>query len=311
MTKKKGPKPSSRRSSIANKIITDLNKMSSKKVVNLEEIKEGHKMAEDLEASVASDKELARLDPLHAMYVFAQNRMDILAEQLTQLPACRKLFSALAEADDIYMPSYPPISPVTSSYFSCWSLLDCEIGKDKESLAKIAIKVSQALSADPNLITLYQRMQESRMGLYIHQGTKKKRVKLKELITEKEFNCISPSGYLGRPGELWFARIFPEPFPEWSLGYSVVFTTPYVLGKVKKGFFTNAGTLDDWQLFLERTLGQTGETGRIEAYEQFMKYGLNRHFWNEFIFQGYANHTDHVVYLAGIPDRPDTLPHAE
>ncbi|MCF8039813.1 MAG: hypothetical protein K9K79_10905, partial [Desulfohalobiaceae bacterium] len=43
-----------------------------------------------------------------------------------------------------------------------------------------------------------------------------------EIITEEEFNCISPSGYLGRSGELWFARIFSEPFPEWSLGYSVV-----------------------------------------------------------------------------------------
>lgn len=168
MTKKKGPKPSSRRSSLADKIITDLHKMSSKKVIHLEEIKEGHKMAEDLEAFVVSDKELARLDPLHAMYVFAQNRMDVLAEQLTQFPACRKFFSILAEAQDIYMPSYPPISPITSSYFSCWSFLDCEIGKEKESMAKIAIKVSQALSADSNLITLYQRMQESRMviGLF-------------------------------------------------------------------------------------------------------------------------------------------------
>ncbi len=311
MTKEKGPRPLSRRSSIANKIITDLNKMSGKKVVNLEEIKEGHKMAEDLETSVTSDKELARLDPLHAMYVFAQNRMDILAEQLTQLPACRKLFSALPEADDIYMPSYPPMSPVTSSYFSCWSLFDFEIGKDKESLAKIAIKVSQALSANQNLITLYQRMQESRMGLYVHQGTINKRIILKELVTEKEFHCISPSGYNGGSGELWFARIFPEPFPEWSMGYSVVFTTPYVLGRVKKGLFKKTSSLNDWQLFLDRTLGQPGEADRIKAYEQLMKYGLNRHYWNEFIFQSYANYTDHVVYLTGIPDLPETLPHAE
>lgn len=83
-----------------------------------------------------------------------------------------------------------------------------------------------------------------------------------------------------------------------------------MLGKVKKPFFSNAGILDDWQQFLDRTLGQTAEADRIKAYEQFMKYGLNRHYWNEFIFQGYANHTDHVVYLAGIPDRPDTLPQA-
>ncbi|MCF8039644.1 MAG: hypothetical protein K9K79_10040 [Desulfohalobiaceae bacterium] len=311
MPKKKSPKPSSHNTSIANKIISDIKKISGRKVLNLEEIRKGHQMAEDLEASVASDKELARLDPLHAMYVFALNRLDILAAQLTQLPACHKLFSALAAADDIYMPSFPPMSPVTRSYFSCWSFLDFEVGNYKESLAKIAIRISQALSSHQNLITLYQRMQESRMGLYVHQGTKKKRIILKELITEKEFNCISPSGYIGTSGELWFARIFPEPFPDRSFGYSVVFTTPYVIGKVEKGFFKNTGILDEWQLFFERTLGKTGETDRIKTYEQFMKYGLRRHYWNEYIFKSYANYTDHVVYLTGIPDRPETLPHAD
>lgn len=308
---KKKVKRSSPRSSIAKKIITDLEKITKRKIINLEEIRTAHEIAEDLEATVASDKELSQLDPLHAIYVFAQNRMDILAQQLAQLPACHKLVSALAEADDIYMPSFPPMSPLTTSYFSCWGLFDLEVGLSKESLAKVAIKVSQALSSDRNLITLYQKMQESRMGLYLHNGAEDKRIILKELITDKEISCVSPSGYIGTPGELWFARIFPEPFPELTFDYSVVFTTPYVVGKVEHGYFKNIGNLDNWQAFLQRTLSKTGETDRTRAYEKFMKYGLNRHYWNEYIFEGYANYTDHVVYLTGIPDQPDTLPHSK
>lgn len=182
---------------------------------------------------------------------------------------------------------------------------------NKESLSKIAIKVSQTLSSNRNLITLYQKMQESRMGLYLHEGTDDKRIILKELITDREISCVSPSGYIGTPGELWFSRIFPEPFPELSLGYSVAFTTPYVVGKVKNGYFSNTGSLKNWEAFLDRTLDKTGETDRIRAYEKLMKYGLNRHYWNEYIFEGYANYTDHVVYLTGIPDMPDSLPHSE
>jgi hypothetical protein len=308
---KKTIKRSSAHSSIAKKIINDLEKIAKRKIIKLEEIRIAQERAEDLEATVASDKELSRLDPLHAVYVYAQNRMDILAQQLTRLPACQKIVSALVKADDIYMPSFPPMSPVTTSYFSCWGLFDLEVGMSKESLAKIAIKVSKALSSNQNLITLYKKMQESRMGLYLHEGTEGKRIILKELITDREITCVSPSGYLGTPGELWFARMFPDPFPELSFGYSVAFTTPYVVGKVEDAYFKNTGSLKNWQAFLDRTLSKTGETDRIRAYEKLMKYGLNRHYWNEYIFTGYANYTDHVVYLAGIPDLPDSLPHSE
>jgi hypothetical protein len=308
---KKTVKRSSARTSIAKKIINDLEKIANRKIIKLDEIRIAHERAEDLEATVASDKELSLLDPVHAVYVYAQNRMDILAQQLTQLPACRKIVSALAEANDIYMPSFPPMSPVTTSYFSCWGLFDLEVGVSKESLAKIAIKVSQALSSDRNLITLYQKMQESRMGLYLHGGTKDKRIILKELTTDREIGCVSTSGYIGTPGELWLARILPEPFPGLTFGYSVVFTTPYVIGKVEGGYFKNTGSLINWQAYLDRTLSKTGETDRIRAYEKLMKYGLNRHYWNEYIFEGYANFTDHVVYLTGIPDLPDSLPHSE
>lgn len=307
---RKKVKSSSPRSSIAKKIIADLEKIAKRKIINLEDIKKAQARADDLETTVSSDKELSQLDPLHAIYVYGQNRLDILIQQLAQLPACKKLVSACAEADDIYMPSFPPISPVTTSYFSCWCMFDLQFGICKESFGKIAIKVSQALSSNPNLVIIFQKMQESRMGLYLHEGTKNKRIILKELITDKRMSCVSPSGYSGTPGEIWFARIFPEPFSELTFDYSVVFTTPYIVGKVEGGYFKNTGNIDNWVSFLDRTLSKTEETDRIKAYEKLMKYGLSRHYWNEFIFEGYANYTEQVVFLAGIPDLPESLPHS-
>lgn len=294
---------------MAKKIIKDIEKLAERKVIDISEIRKAHQIAEELKAHIASEKELKELDPLHAVYVYAQNKMDIMAEQLMQLPACGKIKSAMKDAFDRYTPDYPPMSPVTNSYFSCWGLFDVEIGVGKESLAKIVIKVSQALSTDQNLITLYKIMQQSRMGLYLHEGVEGKLIVLRELVTDVQVRCVCTSGYIGTPGEIWFTRILPEPFPELGYGYSVVLVTPYVLGREEGGYYRNTGSLGNWQAFLDRTLAKEGKADKVAAYEKLMKYGLNRYYWNEYIFQGYANYDDCVVFLAGIPDQPDTLPH--
>lgn len=293
---------------MAKRIINDIDRLLERKIIDIDEIRKAHRIAEELEAHIHADTDLKQLDPLHAVYVYAHSKMDILSEQLMQLPACGKLVTTLQKAYDIYTPAFPPMSPVTDSYFSCWGTFDLEIGPGKESLATIVIALSRKLSTDQDLLTLYKIMQKSRMGLYLHEGVEDEFIMLKELVTEAQVKCVCPSGYIGTPGEIWFARIFQEPFPELGLGYSVIFTTPYVIGITEGGHFKNTGSFDSWQAFLARTLENTE---KVVGYEKLMKYGLNRYYWNEFIFQGYASYTDHAVYLTGIPDQPQTLPHFE
>ncbi|MBM9536122.1 hypothetical protein [Desulfobulbus alkaliphilus] len=308
---KKTKKKSSARHAIVHQVMKHIQRSQHGKSIDLAEIRQAHEMAENLEATVVSDDELSGFDPLHALYAYAQNIIQTWALYLLRLPECRKIASNLAEADREYMPAYPPMSPITSSYFCYWAFFDLKAGPGKESIGDIVIKVSQKLSSLQNLLTLYQNMQDSRMGLYFHEGSKGKRIRLKELITEKELTCISPSGYLGMPGELWFARILPDPFPAYPFGYAVVIATPYVVGKNEGGFFKNTGCLQEWLAFFERTLPKTGESDRRRAYEMLMKDGLGQHYWNEFIFTSYANYTDNVVFLAGIPDLPESMPHSE
>jgi len=42
-----------------------------------------------------------------------------------------------------------------------------------------------------------------------------------------------------------------------------------------------------------------------------MKYGPTRTYWNDFVFEGYVNHRTEAIYLAGLPDVPESRPHAE
>jgi hypothetical protein len=105
---------------ISKKVIEGLKKTKNRKIINFSEIKAAKAYAEDLDDTVVSKDNLSKHDPLHAVYIYAQNKVSVLVEQLSELPALSKLTDAFSKADDIYLPSYPPKSPHTQSYFSCW-----------------------------------------------------------------------------------------------------------------------------------------------------------------------------------------------
>jgi hypothetical protein len=39
-----------------------------------------------------------------------------------------------------------------------------------------------------------------------------------------------------------------------------------------------------------------------------MKYGLGPNYWNELVFEGYLRHTDHAIWLRGLPDVAESRP---
>lgn len=303
-------KSSSNRSSIAKKVITSLTDVKKQKVVNIEDLKRARIRAGELEATIASEKELSQLDPLHAVYVYGQNKMGVFVEQLADLPALSKLAIAYADAEQEYLPSGPPMSPLTYSYFSCWGYFDLYVGVRKESFATITIEICKALAADEGLIRIFEKMQASRMGFYVHEGFSNQHVLLRELVTGKRIKAVVPSCYMGQAGEIWLVRVMPEPFEELHFGYSVVFTTPYIIGKVVGNYFYQVGDEREWLSFFNRTLGKTEELNKIIAYENLMKFGLNRHYWNEYIFEAFVNYTQEAILLTGLPDIPLSRPHS-
>jgi len=66
--------------------------------------------------------------------------MSVFVEQLAELPVLSKLTNAYAE--DGYLPSGPPMSPLTNSYFSCWGFFDLCVGQNKETFGTVTIDVS-------------------------------------------------------------------------------------------------------------------------------------------------------------------------
>ncbi|MCD4676035.1 MAG: hypothetical protein K8S18_08580 [Desulfobacula sp.] len=295
---------------ISKKVIAGLKKAKKQKIIQFEELKEAKVYADDLEKSVTTEGQLSDHDPLHAIYIYAQNRVSVLVEQLADLKSLSKLTGTLDQADDIYLPSFPPQSPLTQSYFTCWGFFDLSVGIKKESFGTVILDLLKNLKADPGLIKTIEYMQDSRMGIFVHKGHSDRFVILEELITGEEIKVIVPSGYQGKENEIWYVRVMPVPFPELNYGYSVAFTTPYILIDLD-GNLGSSAKLDDWEAFFDRNLKAVGKKDKIKAYESFMKYGKNKYFWNEYIFEGYVNYEDDMIMLAGFPDIPLSMPHSE
>lgn len=297
------------RGPIARKVIASTQYHLQKKLTNLSDWREAKIRAEDFQKTIISPNKLTKYDPVHALYIYGQNQLSVIIEQLCELPMLEKLADVYAQAQEEYMPSGPPMSPLTGSYFTCWGFFDLSTGGAKrETLGTIGIDFCKFLNIDEGLIVIFEKMQASSMGIFKHEGTSGKHLFLRELITNREIKVISASGYLGNLGEIWFARVLPPPFNSELFDYSVVFTTPYVLGKIGSRKEFTPIVERDWIAYFERNLGKTKIDEKVPAYEYLMKYGLSRNYWNEYVFLAYRNHRHDMILLEGFPDVPSSLP---
>lgn len=285
---------------IAEKLVAMMKKKVSGKVVNLKEVMAGRAAAEDLQKTVVTKEHLARLHPAHAAYVYTQNQVSVMSEQLTALDEMAPLVEIVSKAEDLYMPSGPPMSPLTASYFTCWAFFDACVGPTNETIGTTVLEMGAAFGMHAELLRLIGLMQQSRMGIYVREETDGGLLVLRELASNAVCRAIVPSGYRGHKGELWYARVLPPPIP--GCAEHVVFTTPYML--LKPG-------PREWQAYFRRTLPDAPQQARLDAYERHMKYGPTHSYWNDFVFEGYVNHRSDVIFLAGLPDVPETRPHSE
>ncbi|MBU1984702.1 hypothetical protein KJ815_09865 [bacterium] len=57
-------------------------------------------------------------DPVHAAYVSAQNLLSVFAESVSVLDEFEPYYEVAGAVQEEYMPGGPPISPLTTSYFT-------------------------------------------------------------------------------------------------------------------------------------------------------------------------------------------------
>jgi hypothetical protein len=270
-----------------------------RKVIPFSELVQTKKLISTLNKTIKTPQDLKDYDPVHALYIHVQNMMSLFAEQMSMFPEMKEYSRIVGKAEDVYIPDGPPISPLTRSYFTHGAFFDVTFGKDRETIGTCFLESGKMLGVDPYFVSLVSLVQKSRMGVYEYIGDKHGLVELKELLTEKSYFCICPSGYSGKKGELWFVRIHPSPSS--LVNYSVIMTTPYILIRHSKL---------EWVSFFERNSIYMKDSQLEMKLQSFLKHGLSTNYWNEFIVEAYAGYRLEAIFLQGIPDLVNTRPHA-
>jgi len=281
---------------IAESVIAKMRRHKRGIAAGIKHLIAGRAMAEELQKTVVSQKELAGFDPAHAAYVYTQNQVSVMSEQLTALKEMAPFVDILSRAEDLYMTSSPPMSPLTTSYFTCWAFFDACAGPANETIGTTILEAGAAFGMRPELLRRVRMMQDSRMGFYVHRGREGHVSILEDLVTAAVYRAMVPAGYSGRKNENWYVRLLRPPIPGGK--EHVVFTTPYIV--VHPDFA-------EWLAYFRRTFPTTAG---FDDYERHMKYGPTREYWNDYVFEAYVNYQTDAIFLAGLPDIPESRPHS-
>jgi hypothetical protein len=284
---------------IATKIASQL-----KWKINLSGIRAAQQLLQEAQTDADAQKKFVAKghDPCHALYIFAQNFASMLSEQLSEMKEARQFVKIVGDAQDEYLPGAPPISPLTTSYFTMWAIFDVLFGQSHETIGTCILRIGTIIEMPPWLLDVIGVMQRSTMGVHVHCGTEGHLVRLRALGSQETKLCLVPCSYVGQAGDLWFVRLLP---PANALfDYNIVFNTPYILVNVTERMFAD---------YLTREIGRLGSRTRpakLEASAYIMKHGPTPNHWNEYIFCAYTGHQHNAVFLTGIPDIKESLPHA-
>ncbi len=291
--------------SVADKMAKKIVSSRGSKFVDLANWREGRKMALDAgfggEGPIPS--KFADHDPCHGLYALAQNIASLMSESVSTMREAKGFVRIVGEAEDEYMPAGPPMSPLTVSYFWMWALFDVQFGSSRETMGSCILRIAPEFDCPSWLIDTVGLMQRSRMGFYVHCGSEGEGVLLREVGTRETVSCAVPAGYAGSEGQVWFVRVLPPPHQ--LCRQHIVFTTPYVIRDYPEEAF-----VDYLERERARMMAQKRPPRTDDLHDHLMKYGPEPNHWNEYILCAYTGHRHEAIFLTGIPDIRESLPHA-
>ena len=257
-------------------------------------------------AAIFEEMTKADADPQFVLYTTVQMQMLSLAAMLEKSGSVDEYQTAVESARATYMPGFPPMSPVTDSYFFLWSLLDLKFGENQDNIGRIAVELMTEIGSPTELLGVCDKLLSSRMGIYETVDVDDDLLVVGELVTGRELLVDAPSGYFGAEGMLRFVRLGPPELHDAE--YWTELTTPYIL---------QGHSADDWTRYLHSVMPQsvgldgTASTRVEDRLAAVFQEDCGALPWLEFIFQGYHSYRGETVFLTGIPDDPASLPHAE
>lgn len=283
---------------ISEQLIRNFKKYRLNKIINLSEMQSVNNSISEINSGLKKIERDVNLDPSHTIYIQVQNVLSIFSEEISVLDEFEEFYTMLEESDLFFMPSYPPMSPITASYFAWVSLCDFRFGKHDETISTIFKDLGLKFNYDELFLKAIDNLIDSSMKLYKNLGVKDNLVELMDIMTGAKELCVSTSNYLGKPGEIWFVRLVPN--LDLQYDYQIVLNTPYVIVNQHE---------KDWLDFYQRQGIQKNELGNDVKIRSLMKHHTDDKYWHNYIMDSYVNYESNCIYLTGIPDIKGSKPH--
>ena len=238
-------------------------------------------------------------DPNFHGYAATLNITGVFALQALDILELIPFNNKLADFQDEYMPSYPPMSPITKSYFQAWMLFDARVSPNGPTMGRLFAHYLKKKNTMRYLWKALDGLNDSYGSFYeVEAVAEEDQVQLWDIVDQKKTTCWNSSGYGGELGEIWYVRQLPSYLDDFRR--SVTVNTPYVFKKEGRRL---------WEDFFSRQ--QNLEHNPVREIGSFLKHGKSPEYWLEFVFQAYANHTGNAIFLEGFPDIAESRPHAD
>jgi len=283
---------------ISKKIKRKFKKKKNSVIIDISEIKYAKEKLSDIDFNLKKIIEKEEYDPSHKMYIIAQNILSYFAEEFSTLVEFVDYYDKVVEIEDEFMPSGPPMSPLTKTYFTFWCFCDLMFGDEKETICSIFYDLVIENEFDEILLKAIDNLNVSYMGFYTHMGFEDGFILLKEILTNKLFRCMCPTGYKGKKDEIWFVRIVPN--LDVVYDYYIIINTPYIILNY---------TAKDWIDFFQRQGIVKEDKNFKKNLYAFLKDNSDFKYWHNYIMDAYVNYSSSNVLLTGIPDIKGSKPH--
>jgi hypothetical protein len=224
-------------------------------------------------------------------------------QMLNGIQALDPFNNLIVDAQEEYMPSGPPMSPVTLSFFSSWMALDAPID-EKTTLGSIYLRYIREKNVMLYAQEAMEHFVESYANVFQVVGGDLRRTIVWDIVNKREIATnigivdYAKASYEPTIGDVWYTRILPPLKGADHLW--TVFGTPYVFRKTGR---------KDWEEFFARRAVSKADPAKDVT--DYLKRGDSFTYWLEFVFQTYIGHTREVIFAEGLPDIKDSRPHGD
>jgi hypothetical protein len=246
------------------------------------------------------------------------------ATALLGAPAFRSLARFHDEVEEEYMPGGPPQSPVYGSFAMQFILGSVPQGLGNETPHSV---LARLLLRDPSrarLQRMAQSLADARFELYRVTSASSHRAEL-EPVRSRGALSVHLTGPFLRAGDFGLMRVLSFD------NQLFIADSPYLLKANEQ----------DWLEHLARVVAQqqpptaapvSQKASKLGSKEQarrrqkdkakaarnepeevikrYLQFGLSERYWLDYVMDAYAGERRGIVFLAGVPDRPDLLPHS-